>query len=378
MKKTRLKWCVAAFILIVLPILGIWLEQGKNLAAYLEFPPQTMFVEKAAFSWIAFAIFLSLLLFFLTPFVFLLVRATKSGKSLQIQFKFPWWGWLGLISGGIMWGIAWTRWESFHFIQEHTFFPLWVFYIITINALTYRRTGACMLTRQTPLFLILFPVSALFWWFFEYLNRFVQNWSYFGVQYPAWKYFLIDSLSFSTVLPAVLGTREWLLSFVWSESLFFKSLKLKSRATKPLAMAVFILFSLSLVFIGIFPDYLFPMVWVSPLVVLLCLNTLFQESYPQLLNQTKNQRLIITSMIAALICGFFWEMWNFYSLVKWHYEIPFVNRFKLFEMPILGYGGYLPFGLECALIGHTLNNWLEKNNRTPLKVSSASLCFFRF
>ena len=86
-------------------------------------------------------------------------------------------------------------------------------------------------------------------------------------------------------------------------------------------------------------------------VLLSSLNTLFQESYPQLLNQTQNQRLIIASMIATLICGFFWEMWNFYSLVKRQYKIPFVNRFKLFEMPILGYGGYLPFGLVCALIG---------------------------
>ena len=53
---------------------------------------------------------------------------------------------------------------------------------------------------------------------------------------------------------------------------------------------------------------------------------------------------------AALACGFFWEMWNYYSYAKWEYSIPFVHRFQLFEMPILGYAGYLPFGLECALI----------------------------
>ena len=55
--------------------------------------------------------------------------------------------------------------------------------------------------------------------------------------------------------------------------------------------------------------------------------------------------------LAALVCGFFWEMWNFYSLARWTYSIPYVQRFHLFEMPILGYGGYLPFGLECLVVG---------------------------
>jgi hypothetical protein len=47
-----------------------------------------------------------------------------------------------------------------------------------------------------------------------------------------------------------------------------------------------------------------------------------------------------------LICGWFWEMWNVLSMPKWVYHVPFVDWLKLFEMPILGYGGYLPFSLE--------------------------------
>jgi hypothetical protein len=43
-------------------------------------------------------------------------------------------------------------------------------------------------------------------------------------------------------------------------------------------------------------------------------------------------------------------MWNFYSLAKWVYHVPFVQRFHVFEMPILGYAGYLPFGLECSVV----------------------------
>ena len=50
-------------------------------------------------------------------------------------------------------------------------------------------------------------------------------------------------------------------------------------------------------------------------------------------------------MFATLFTGFFWEMKNYYSLPKWVYHVPYVGFWKVFEMPILGYLGYLLFGL---------------------------------
>ncbi len=60
--------------------------------------------------------------------------------------------------------------------------------------------------------------------------------------------------------------------------------------------------------------------------------------------------------LAALICGFFWEMWNYNSLAHWEYSLPFVHRFEVFEMPVLGYAGYLLFGLECVAVAGLLRN----------------------
>jgi hypothetical protein len=31
-----------------------------------------------------------------------------------------------------------------------------------------------------------------------------------------------------------------------------------------------------------------------------------------------------------------------------------VHRYQIFEMPLLGYAGYLPFGLQCAVVGSLL------------------------
>jgi hypothetical protein len=51
--------------------------------------------------------------------------------------------------------------------------------------------------------------------------------------------------------------------------------------------------------------------------------------------------------LGALICGFFWELWNYWSAVRWSYDIPGLNGVPhLFAMPLPGYLGYLPFGLE--------------------------------
>jgi hypothetical protein len=43
-------------------------------------------------------------------------------------------------------------------------------------------------------------------------------------------------------------------------------------------------------------------------------------------------------------------LWNWHSLAKWVYTVPGVERWHIFEMPLLGYAGYLPFGLECLIV----------------------------
>jgi hypothetical protein len=38
-----------------------------------------------------------------------------------------------------------------------------------------------------------------------------------------------------------------------------------------------------------------------------------------------------------------------YTPEYWQYSIPFVNIWRLFEMPVLGFLGYLPFGIYCSV-----------------------------
>ncbi len=269
-------------------------------------------------------------------------------------YPFPWWGWLGIVTGLIAWTLAWTRFSWFSKFQPHTFTPLWISFILVINGLTYRCKGRCMIVDRPGFFLLLFPTSAAFWWFFEYLNRFVQNWFYVGVHFSSWEYFCYATISFSTVIPAVLGAREWILSFFWVEQGFANFRPMGFSQSKVMAWAVLLVSSAGLAGIGVWPNYLYSLLWISPFLIIVSLQTLMEERHILWDIGQGDWRLPISSAMAALFCGWFWEMWNFYSLAKWEYTVSFLNRYHVFEMPILGYAGYLPFGLECAVIGGML------------------------
>jgi hypothetical protein len=73
-----------------------------------------------------------------------------------------------------------------------------------------------MLKRSPLGFGLLFLVSAPAWWLFKLFNRRTQNWFYQGAEFfTDIQYFLLSSLSFSTVMPAVFGSAELICTFRW-------------------------------------------------------------------------------------------------------------------------------------------------------------------
>ncbi|MFH1349949.1 MAG: hypothetical protein ABII26_03340 [Pseudomonadota bacterium] len=354
MWKRFIKLIILLLMLLGLPLLGIILAH-KPISPYLEFPPRTIYVQHAPFSWTPFLCYSLFIIVVIMPFIVRVIKGPPDGSVVRLtSAPFPFWGWGGILLGIIAWILAWNRFSWFTALQIHTFTPLWVAYIMTINALTFRRTGRCIMLNRTPFFLLLFPSSALFWWFFEYLNRFVQNWYYGGDQLAAMEYFWYATLPFSTVLPSVLSTREWLSGFSWPTSKFKDSLPIHLPNPRGISCLVLLFAGMGLLGIGIWPNHLFPLLWVSPLLIIVSIQTLFDQEHILSGISRGDWSGVVTYALAALICGFFWEMWNYYSLAKWRYNIPYVNRFQIFEMPALGYAGYLPFGLECAAISHLL------------------------
>ncbi len=363
MKIKIIKFVFLGCLFLGLPLLGV-LITDRPLALYFEFPPKTKYIDHAPFSWMIFFLIGGFTLTIITPLLFRVLRLLRRSLSSifypQSSSPFPWWGWLGLLTGICFWILAWNRFPWFSVFQPHTFTPLWLPYILVINALADRRSGRCLIRNQTHFFLCLFPLSAGFWWFFEYLNRFVQNWHYLGIEnFSAWEYFLYSTISYSTVLPAVISTQEWLSTFSIFDRLATKrphSARAATASDQNLGWLLFLFSAGGLAWVGVYPDYLFPLLWISPLLIMISFQMI--SGTPHLFSKVAegDWRNIVTSSLAALICGFFWEMWNYYSQAKWIYTIPYVNRFHLFEMPILGYAGYLPFGIICAITTEFLVN----------------------
>ena len=366
MMRFSIKFLILTLMLLGLPLLGIW-AAGYPVQDYIEFPPRTRYVQHAPFSGFAFVIYSLLIAGSTAP---LILRAFKPYPKIVPQLRrperpFPAWGWLGLLLGMAAWSLAWTRFSWFAVFQPHTFTPLWIAFIVVVNGFCYRQTGDCLLLNRPFFFLLLFPVSALFWWFFEYLNRFVQNWYYIGPEFSAWEYFWYATLPFATVLPAVLSLRDGLMSSRWLAQRFDHFAPLQVRHPKSLAALILALSAGGLTGIGIWPNILFPLLWVAPLLIILSVQTLMGERHLLTGLAAGNWTPLVAAALAALVCGLFWEMWNLLSLAKWKYSIPFVHRYQIFEMPLLGYAGYLPFGLQCAVVGSLLEGVLPANVSKP-------------
>lgn len=343
-------------LLILLPLLGVIL--GKQpLERYLEFPTSTQYVDHAVFSW---PIFLGLALVIavvVVPFIAVAFRRPvadlMASDVAEESRRFPVWGWMGLLWTGLSWVVAWTRFDLFESVQIFTFTPLWLGYIVVVNAWTYKRTRRCMLTHRPGYMALLFLVSAAFWWYFEYLNRFVQNWFYHGIDgLSAGLYLLFATPPFATVLPAVLGTFEALKSGSQHGSRLDRGPRIRLKHPEWIAWAVGVLSSLGLFAVGLHPNLLFPLLWVAPLLIITSIQCIQKERTLFAPLAEGRWRDLYLLALSALICGFFWELWNAHSLAQWTYSVPFVQSFHLFEMPILGYAGYLPFGLECAVLAH--------------------------
>ena len=268
----------------------------------------------------------------------------------------------GLALVAIAWPLAWFGPAPY---SEHTFFPLWLGYILTVDGLALRRSGTSLLTRDRRKFLLLFAASIPLWWLFEFANRFLGNWRYIHARdYSTPVYVALASLSFSTVMPAIFVTAElWRTVGPLAGPIRWVRIApsrpgLLAIATGGLAM-----------FIGslVWPDVLFPLVWIGLFLTLDVVNALTGANSIAAQVAERRWDTVLVLFAAGITCGFFWEMWNSRSLPKWVYDVPHVGWLPIFEMPLLGYGGYLPFALEVYAAYHLLHTLVFRRPDTYLR-----------
>ena len=281
----------------------------------------------------------------------ILAADVKTGQTKAATlWPIPLYGIAGVILIGVAWPASWLQLSPF---DEYSFFPLWLGYILTVDAIIAGRTGSSPLTRNRASLIGMFLVSIPLWWAFEGINYFTENWHYIGAhEYSPLRYTLVASWHFSIVVPAVLETAELLASFTVIDKLRNGPAVILSRASIFVCIGLGLLCLVSLVF---WSNYTFPGAWVCLFLILDPINLL--SGRPSILGWLSkgDWRPVAYLAVGALVCGWFWEMWNFWAYPKWYYTISYVDFVYIFEMPLLGYGGYLPFGLEVYAVYHFLS-----------------------
>ncbi|HLX12128.1 MAG TPA: hypothetical protein VKS81_04880 [Bacteroidota bacterium] len=218
-----------------------------------------------------------------------------------------------------------------------------------------------MLTRNPKGYALLFLFSFPTWWVFELFNLRTQNWIYLGeVPFSNITLALLASLSFSVVMPAVFGTVELVGTLPW----FRKPAKwIVIRPVKRTLNILYVLGCAMVCLVMVWPRYFFPFVWSGVYCILEPVN--YSLRFDSLLTYTSTGRWkpILQLWLGCLVCGFFWEMWNYYSYPKWIYDIPYVGFAHIFEMPLLGYLGYFTFALELYALYQFIAGVLKLRNK---------------
>jgi hypothetical protein len=288
----------------------------------------------------------------------------------------------------------------------------WSGYILSIDAVIKKKRGWSLITRMPGEFALLAVISIGSWLIFEAYNLLLQNWRYVGLPAERLPRYIGYAWSFATISPGILLTYE-LVSVLWPggravrESTDASSGRASGappgalhrqssgaqRSISPgaqhsrssgiqhsissgahrdtssgllhgdfsparpaaltgISFAVLAAAGLAALMTPlVWPSpYMTPLVWIGFVLFLDPVNSRIGEHSIMAEVFTGHWRSLWQLFLSGLICGLLWEFWNYWAGAKWHYSVPYFGDIRLFEMPVLGFLGFMPFAVECFAI----------------------------
>jgi hypothetical protein len=213
---------------------------------------------------------------------------------------------------------------------------VWWGLLLALDALHAVRWGTSPMRRDWRHFLgIVVPASVLYWLVYEYLNIAFPQWRYTGSLNGRIVQAAFGVASFATVIPIMIEL-YWLFG---GRDPAFRRIGASGRGW----LVAFGLVSLAAPLLtGRF--WINQAAWVGPALLLLPYVGLAAAA----------------AVPAALAAGFGWELVNYWSLTKWQYTIHPEWR-RLFEMPLAGYAGFVPFAFSTLAV----YRWLQQLRARP-------------
>ncbi|MBI4521816.1 MAG: helix-hairpin-helix domain-containing protein, partial [Gemmatimonadetes bacterium] len=193
--------------------------------------------------------------------------------------------------------------------------------------------------------------SVPFWLFFELINLRIENWYYVfvpDVRAAAWTGI---SLSFATVLPAVLLASTAAAEFLPLTQVRWRPITVTPSLLRGLTRAGVAMLVLPI----LWPAVFFPLVWGAITLLVEPMNYRRDPARSLLADLAAGRPGRMLALLAGgALVGFLWELYNVSALGKWIYTVPFFDELKLFEMPVLGFVGFPVFALECFAVVQSL------------------------
>jgi hypothetical protein len=245
----------------------------------------------------------------------------------------------------------------------------WWSYICFLDAILALRTGRFLVLNKGFAFLV--TMSAAFWCVFELVNVRIENWFYINVPEGAGLRFTGYFLAYGTVIPAIRLTAE----------LFDRALppvKVSSRSFKAYPA---IALALGVTCLGLalaFPVYCFALAWVFLAFIVDGYN--YCAGHPSFAASIERGDLkpLLAAGLSGMVCGFLWEFWNYWSITKWVYTVPFFENFKVFEMPGLGFLGFAFFAVETMAFLDLLRSPAVARLKWPISTLAVAFCLVSF
>ncbi len=223
------------------------------------------------------------------------------------------------------------------------YYPLaWYPLLFAADAVVRLRTGRWSLWSRPRTVLAALAWSVPFWLFFELVNFRVANWYYVFVPRGVATRWTGVTLSFATVLPAILLAREVLRAFGVADGVRWRPVRLRAR---PAAIQAAGLLFFALAFA--WPRLFFPLVWGG--VTLLVDPWVYRRAPDRsILGMLERGRpgTLLQLLLGGLAIGLLWELLNARARGHWIYTVPGLEEVKLFEMPVAGFLGFPVLALD--------------------------------
>jgi len=218
----------------------------------------------------------------------------------------------------------------------------WGSFLIVLDGLNERRLGRSVLFEKPADFLTAALVSVPAWLVFELYNLRLKNWSYHDLPPSLFIRAVGHFIAFATVLPALMELAA-----------FFKpGFERRLRPARPFpvtrtGLSASLGIGLGLLVLPLlWPRLFFPFVWVGFIFLLEPLN--YRSGRASFLGDLAKGSLVrlLSWMAAGLSAGILWESFNFWAGAHWEYHLPYLDLGRIFQMPVFGFLGFIPFALE--------------------------------